>query len=38
MTETIVREAGRADLNAILDLYLELGEDRSGAVPADEAS
>jgi hypothetical protein len=32
MTGTIVREARRSDLDALLKLYLELAEDRSGAV------
>jgi GNAT superfamily N-acetyltransferase len=36
MTVVIVREARRSDLNALLDLYLELAEDRAGAAPADE--
>lgn len=38
MTETIVREARRPDLDALLDLYLELAEGRAGAAPADEAT
>jgi GNAT superfamily N-acetyltransferase len=38
MTETIVRKARRSDLHALLELYLELAEDRSGAAPANAAT
>jgi GNAT superfamily N-acetyltransferase len=38
MTDTIVREARRSDLNALLELYLELADGRSGAAPADAAT
>jgi GNAT superfamily N-acetyltransferase len=38
MTETIVRGARRSDLDALLTLYRELAEDRSGAAAADAAT
>jgi GNAT superfamily N-acetyltransferase len=38
MTETIVRKARQSDLGELLELYLELAEDRSGAAPADAAT